>query len=259
MNMTRILFTICMCNVFFIPQGMIYADSPADEAKVLLDNKPVEISADLAFYSKYVWRGFKLDDDPVMQSGLYIDAYGFSLSLWGNLDMEGRDSSKSDEIDYTAGYTYNMADNFNMPVSVTGGYIYYNFPSQKTNSQEFYIGLLIDTMLSPSFTWYHDFEDEQKGGGKGDYMAVKLSHSFPLPNMPASIDINAHAGYNNKLFLQGTGGDIGIGAGITFELTRNSKLSPSVNYSIPLGDMKEPCDGNQKEVFYTGAIFTIGF
>jgi hypothetical protein len=259
MNITRLAFAAALCGMLIFLPVIGWAQEPEDPGKALFKGKPVEISMDFAVYSKYIWRGFKLDNDPVAQSGVYLDAYGFNASIWGNLDMDGRDGLDSNEVDYAIGYTYGLNDKFNLPVSVTGGYIYYNFPSLKTNSQEFYAGLSLDTIFSPSFTWYHDFENEQKGGGKGDYLVVEISHSMPVFDMPVTFDVSAHAGYNNKLFIEGKGGDIGLGAGFTFTLTENCTISPNIKYSIPLGDLSKTDDGNQGKEFYGGAVLGINF
>jgi hypothetical protein len=253
-------FVACVCGALFALPVIGWAQEPEYTGNALFEGKPVEISMDFAVYSKYIWRGFKLDNDPVAQSGVYLDAYGFSASIWGSLDMDGRDENKSDEVDYAIGYTYNLEEMFKVPVSVAGGYIYYNFPASSANSQEFYLGLSAHSLIfSPSLTWYHDFENESKGGGKGDYLIFEISQSIPIADMPISFDINAHAGYNNKLFIEGKGGDIGLGAGLTFTLTDNCTLSPAVKYSIPLGDLAKAEDGNQKKEFYGGAVLAIGF
>jgi hypothetical protein len=253
-------FIASVCGVLFALPVIGWAQEPEDTGNALFEGKPVEISMDFAFYSKYIWRGFKLDNDPVAQSGVYINAYGINASIWGSLDMDGRDDSKSDEVDYAIGYTYNLEEMFKVPVSVTGGYIYYNFPAAKANSQEFYLGLSADSiMLSPSFTWYHDFEDENKGGGKGDYIVAQVNHSFLLPDMPVTLDIGGHAGYNHRLFIKGKGGDIGLSAGLAFNLLENCTLSPCVKYSIPLGDLKKADDGDQQNQFYGGAVMAMSF
>jgi hypothetical protein len=257
LNLGFIFF--CYVTLFVLPV-IGWAQEPDDAGNALFNDKPVEISMDFAVYSKYIWRGFELDSDPVAQSGVYMDAYGVNASIWGNLDMEGRDDSKSDEVDYTIGYTYNLQESLKVPVSISGGYIYYNFPSANTNSQEFYLGLSTNNiMFSPSFTWYHDFEDENKGGGKGDYIVAEIAHSFSLPDMPVTLDIGGHAGYNHELFIKGKGGDIGLSAGLTFNLLKNCTLSPCVKYSIPLGDLKKSDDGDQQNQFYGGAVFGVNF
>lgn len=223
--------------------------------KWLLDGLPVEAGSDIAVYSKYIWRGFKLDDDPVLQSGAYLSGYGFDLSIWGNfgIDSDGDIAHHSDEVDYSFGYTYALKRITQIPVSVSGGYTYYDFTSANTNSQEFYIGASFDILLSPGVTWYHDFEDEEEGGGDGEYIVGELSYSYPIPDRPASLDLSGHVGYNNELFILGDGGDIGLGAALTISLSKNCTLSPSVNYSIPFGDLE---DSAQDDELYSGGTLT---
>jgi hypothetical protein len=249
-----------ICGIMLALPIIGWAQEPEDSGDTFFNGKPIEISMDFAVYSKYIWRGFKLDSDPVAQSGVYLDGYGFNASIWASLDMDGRDESKSDEVDYAIGYTYDLEEMFKVPASITGGYIYYNFPATNTNSQELYLGISTDSiMFSPSLTWYHDFEDENKGGGRGDYILVEIGHSFPLPDMPVTLDIGGHAGYNHRLFIKGKGGDIGLNAGLTLNLSKNCTLAPCVKYSIPLGDLAKADDGAQGKEFYGGAVLAISF
>lgn len=233
------------------------ADDKGDKA--LLKEAEIELSADVGVYSKYIWRGFKLDDDPVMQSGVYLDGYGFNASIWGSFDIDPKDDLDSDEVDYSLGYTYGLDKALNVPVAVSGGYTYYDFPSVSLHSQEFYIGLAADVILSPAVTWYHDFEDEDKGGGKGDYVIGEWSYSIPVGDMPVTLDVGGHVAYNHELFIKGDGGDVGLGAGLTLALAKNSTLNPSIGYSIPFGDMEKADDGNQDDEFYGGASLAFTF
>ena len=46
-------------------------------------------SADISVLSKYVWRGYELNDDSlVLQPSVTVGYKGFSLNLWGNLDSD---------------------------------------------------------------------------------------------------------------------------------------------------------------------------
>lgn len=251
---TRILVTLlagCMLAVF-IP----YADVDAEEG--ILKDTPIEVSTDIAVYSKYIWRGFALDDDPVMQSGVYISGYGIEASVWGSFDIDSDDALDGDEVDYSVGYTYTF-DKIEIPLSLSAGYTYYDFPPADTNSQEFYLGAGLDVLLSPTFTWYHDFEEEKDGGGKGDYFVAELGHSIPLGEFPVTLDLNGHVAYNHELFIVGDGGDIGLGAGLTLQLAKNASLTPNIGYSIPFGDLEDANDGNQDDEFFGGAIFEFSF
>ncbi|HPN56169.1 MAG TPA: hypothetical protein PLD92_04940, partial [Candidatus Omnitrophota bacterium] len=68
-----------------------------------------------------------------------------------------------------------------------------------------------------------------------------------------TVDLSGHVGYNQRLFIKGKGGDVALGAGLTVPLTETLSLSPSLNYSLPYGDMEDSSDGNQDDEFYWGA------
>ncbi|MDD5504668.1 MAG: hypothetical protein PHV77_05075 [Candidatus Omnitrophica bacterium] len=258
MNIFKFLTVMCAIGILLIKPGDASAGETGGEDSMVFKGRPVEISTDFAVFSKYIWRGFKLDNDPVAQSGVYINACGFNASIWGNLDVSGRDGGKSDEVDYSVGYSYDLKNSLGAPLSVSGGYIYYDFPASNANSQEFYLGLCVDDLpFSPSFTWYHDFEDKDKGGGRGDYLAVKINKSIVLPDVPVTFNFGAHAGYNRRLFIKGHGGDIGLSAGIAYAVAKNCTFSPTVNYTIPLSGMKKTSDGGQKEELFLGAVFAV--
>ena len=47
------------------------------------------ISAD--YYSKYIWRGQVLDNKSVFQPAVSASAYGFTGTLWGNMNLKNND------------------------------------------------------------------------------------------------------------------------------------------------------------------------
>lgn len=218
----------------------------------ILENTDIEVSSNIGIYSKYIWRGFKLDNDPVMQSGIYASVKGLTVSVWGNLDINAEDDLNSDEVDYIIDYTYK----FDI-LSLSVGHTYYDFPPADTFSKEFYVGLGLDILSSPKLIWYRDYGDEDSGGGDGSYIVLSLSHSIPLGNSPVSLDLSGHVGYNDKLFIKGQGGDAALSVGLTIPLTDKITFSPNINYSIPFGALKDSDDGNQSEEFYGG--FTLAF
>lgn len=220
----------------------------------ILEDSPVEVTADIAVNSKYLWRGFMLDDDPVMQQGMYVSACGFTISVWGSMDIRADDSLNSDEVDYAVDYTYE-GDRFNLSV----GHTYYDFPPADASSKEFYVGVGLNAALSPTLTWFRDYGEEDSGSGDGDYVSLELGHSLPLGISPVSLDITGRMGYNSELFIDGEGGDIALGIGLNIPLTGEISFSPNVSYSMPYGDMEDPNDGNQDNEFYGGFSLTFDF
>lgn len=235
----------------FLVGGVGITGVYAEEEEGVLIGSAFEVSSDVAINSKYVWRGFLLDDDPVMQSGLYISAYGVSASVWGSFAMCSDDDCFSDEVDYSIDYTYST-DKFSLSI----GHIYYDFPLFDAFSKEVYIGGAVDCLLSPSLTLYQDYSEEDSGGGDGSYLVLSLGHSLSLGSGPVTLDLSGHIGANQELFIEGEGGDIALGAGLTVPLTAKCSVAPSINYSMPFGDLEDEADGNQEAEFYGGIILS---
>jgi hypothetical protein len=225
----------------------------------------IQATGAMDFYSKYIWRGFRLDNDPVFQPSFTLSAKGLALSVWGNQDLRKEDGLSSEEVDTTASYTYTFNDltigSYKLsPISVTAGHIYYEFIGTDTFTREYYFGLAYGCFLSPSVTWYKDYGRESQGGGDGSYLLLGLAQSFPIiKDYGVTLDLSGHAGFNNKDYLQGRGGDYFLKAAVSIPLTANLKLSPSINYSLPFGDLKKAEDANQKKELFYGASLVFNF
>ncbi|MBU4376528.1 MAG: hypothetical protein KKD29_03520 [Candidatus Omnitrophica bacterium] len=228
---------------------------PVEEKKV--SKIPISVSADIAIYSDYIWRGFILDDDPVMQSGAAVELYGLKAIAWGNFGIDNSDDLDSVEFDITLDYTYKYK-----VLSLSAGHTWYNFPPIDGRSLEFYIGGALDILLSPSFVWYHDYGNENHGGGDGDYFIFSAAHGFPLMKFgenDITLDIGGHIGYNHKLFMDGDGGDFAIGGGLTIPINKYASFIPSVAYSVSFGDLARENDGNQKDKLYFGGKLVFSY
>ncbi|MEW5802269.1 MAG: hypothetical protein AB1847_09210 [bacterium] len=219
--------------------------------------KDVTFSADYAFYTNYVGKGFTYDEDPVLQAGFYIGYKGLTLTIWNSQDIRNQEGINSDEVDYCIEYAYTIEK-----LRVSVGHTYFDFSGcnrvavgdddyEYTNSfaKEVSVGIFYDTLLSPSVSWKHDYSDEDSGGGKGDYAALALAQSFAV-NKGISLDLSGHVGYNDGYFLDGTGGDVALTAGVSVPLTGNLTFKPNVNYSIPYGDLADEQDNR----FYAGVV-----
>ncbi|MBN1872122.1 MAG: hypothetical protein JW800_06070 [Candidatus Omnitrophica bacterium] len=221
---------------------------------------PFDIGSDTAFYSDYVWRGFTLDDDPVIQPSTYISAYGFTATFWSSFDIVSDDGVDGDEVDVTVDYTYEHE-----LFSISLGHTWYTFPPAHTDTQEFYLGGSVnipvseEVVLSPSLTWFHDYGDTDDGGAKGDYFILDVAHSVPIPETKVTFDVTTSVAYNNEFFIEGDGGYYLIGCGLTIPLSDNLMLNPNINYSVPFGDLEDSGDGNQDDKLYYGASLAFTF
>ncbi|MCK9594926.1 MAG: hypothetical protein PHH68_04370 [Candidatus Omnitrophica bacterium] len=217
---------------------------------------------DLSYYTQYVWRGFVLDRDNVLQPGYYISTpdtkYGkLTGKVWSSHDTQNQDNLKSEENDYILDYTYTLGD-----IGLSIGHTYYDFVDTDTFSREWYTGVsLPEVFLSPSLFFYRDYGSEDDGGGFGTYTVLNLAKSIPveLKGVPSSLELSGHYGYNHKLFMAGKGADIGMTVGFKTQLTKNLSVMPNINYSIPLGDLKAEEYGDQKKRFYTGVVAAYAF
>jgi hypothetical protein len=229
----------------------------------------IAVSGDMSYYSEYLWRGFLLDGDPVTQTGICVAGpaapFGkLTAKFWTSKDMDNRDSRASDEFDYILDYTYDFS-----LASVSFGHTYYDFPDQtgldgapKTFSREFYAGVTLPkVILTPSLFIYRDYGNQNDGGGLGNYIVANLAYSKPVEvkGYKCSIDLSGHYGYNHRLFIRGHGSDIGLGAGFTVPLTKSMTVTPSVNYSAPMSDLKKKDDGAQEARMFTGVTLKYSF
>jgi len=247
----------------------------AEETKTLFGDAfkkaNIQVSGTTSVYSKYMWRGFRLYDGYVTQPSLNINAFqDWNLNVWGSYDASHyADAPNANETDTTLTYTHKF-ENLKLgslalkPVSLTLGYIYYDFSGAGTFSKESVLGVGYDTFLSPTLTWYHDHGRESQGGGDGDYLALTLAKSLDvIKAYGVTLDMSGHVGYNKHLYIRGEGGDVLLTTGFTVPLTKSLKLSPSVNWNAPFGGVKDDHndDGDikRKSEFFWGTTLTYNF
>lgn len=150
-------------------------------------------SADLsvAVLSDYIWRGQELSRDSiVIQPSMTISYTGFSTNLWANLDTDpytstpGADNpSNWNETDFTLSYIKGFGH-----LNVEGGYIYYGLDGAD-DSQEVFLKLGLDTLLSPTLTVYREMDSYPHW-----YFLFGISHSLEITEA-VSLELSASASY----------------------------------------------------------------
>lgn len=221
---------------------------------------------DLSVYSRYVWRGITLTDDPVLQPSLtFKHANGFTSNIWGNMDLgDANDmSGEFNELDYTVDYSWTSG-----PTTMSAGLIYYTFPNTDAGSTaEVYFGAGVDAPLSPSLTVYYDFKEVD-----GYCAKFGIGHCINIPmgqdkGSPCDLGLSVGYGssdYNAAYFGPNDGGfnDLTLSASTTFDLNKRLSLTPSINYSTiidsDLGDALE-AGGIDDSAFYVGVTFSFAF
>jgi len=199
-------------------------------------------SADVAVFSKYVWRGYELSKDSiVIQPSVTIGYKDVSVNLWGNLDTDvygdTRNESQFNETDMTLSYDKSFG-----LVNLGVGYIYYALDAID-DSQEIYLSVGLDTFLSPALTVYREIAHLPSW-----YVSLGISHSFELPK-EITLDLAGSVGYyysddddfvevddtltptTNKYqnFHNGL-----ISAGLTIPIGEYFTINPVIAYSFPL-------------------------
>ncbi|MGD2081086.1 MAG: hypothetical protein PVJ36_08155 [Nitrospirota bacterium] len=190
-------------------------------------------SADASVMSNYVWRGLKLSDSWVVQPSVSFGYGGFGANLWANYDG---DTKEANETDLTLSY----ATSFDK-VGLEVGYIYYALEGLN-DTQELYASVSYDFVVSPSLTFYYDYDE-----GTGGYLVLAVDYGRDLSDK-ASLSVGASGSYlfdNNVVGVDATGAEYSdfhngeIYASLDFAVTENVTISPMLAYSFPLSDDAE--------------------
>ena len=143
-----------------------------------IDNPNVSLDISTDYATKYIWRGQNVNDESVLQPYLGFGAYGFSGSIWANLDLTNGSQTIPDnagefqEIDYTLDYSNSIPGMEKVGFSV--GVIHYLFmDTSSISTTEVYGGVSLDIPGSPFFTWYGDVSEID-----GSYLQFGFGHSF---------------------------------------------------------------------------------
>ncbi|SEM49691.1 protein of unknown function (Gcw_chp) [Syntrophus gentianae] len=212
--------------------------------------------------SKYVWRGQELSrDSVVIQPSMTVGYKGFAVNVWGNLDTDPYVASYKDdsenwtETDVTLSYSKTLGL-FNLGA----GYIYYGLAGSSENgtdihdSQEIYVSLGLNTLLSPTLTVYKEIDYYHQW-----YFLLGISHTFELSKMVSlklaatasyllSEDEETYPEYNDDAeptkdkfsnFHDGT-----LTASLPIKASQYVTVTPLISYVFPLsGDAKDEMKG----------------
>ena len=231
------------------------------------DESIYSFSGDSAIVSKYIWRGQRLTNDWSLQPSVTVGMGGFSLNVWGTVDLtavnEGDSlflpripsapagnhsglKGKFTEVDYT----FSFAQSFET-VSIDVGTIFYAFPERSASlatTTELYGGVTLDTVpLAPSVTLYVDVDETGDSGSTGVYFLLGVGHSFSFPHSVFSgIDLSGSLAFVNGGFSEFYYGASEAGAHdanftISLPITINESWSASgfLSYSTLLGDFRD--------------------
>lgn len=239
------------------PVAAMAQEAPA----TIFEKLGITATGSIDFYSDYIWRGFTLDEDAVVQPAVSLSVRGFTFTYWSSWDANNDDGLDSDEMDYVFDYTKAFDK-----LSVSAGHIYYDFPGTNGYSREFYVGLgyseipFLNWPITLSVKYYRDYGDEENGGGLGSYTELAFAYSTKIMEDPSiTLDLGVATGFNHELFIAGDGGQATLKAGLSIPLTKSLTAKPNINYTIPHGDLSDATDGNQDDVFWGGVSLVYVF
>lgn len=222
MRLMKVGMGILLAFLILMPMGQVAAAADKD--------LPIDLELDFTFASKYVWRGANLTNDPVLQPSITLAYKGFSLNVWGNMDLTDINDQefKFNEADYTLEY----AHTFNK-LKLAGGFIFYDFPNTDAKStMEFYVGVGLDVLLSPTLKIYRDIDEAD-----GWYLNLEVSHSFKFSKI-ASLDLGLALGWGDENFhnfnhgaLQAGLGDLVFKVAVPIKINNWFSITPSAFYS----------------------------
>ena len=207
---------------------------------------------DLSVLNAYIWRGYEQTrNSVVVQPSATVSYKGFSVNVWGNLDTKPYSAANANygakytETDYTVSYSKKFGI-----LQVTPGYIYYALGAPfaggtaPLDSQELFVTLGLDTILSPTLTVYKEIDHYHQW-----YFLLGASHTIEFNKM-ISLKLAASASYlistdettyakfdSNALpttdkysnFHDGT-----VSASLPIAVYKTLSVTPTISYVFPL-------------------------
>lgn len=271
--------------------------APAPSLAPTEEEKPTgELS--VSGLTAYIWRGYEnTRNSIVIQPSLTVGYKGFSANIWGNLDTQPysqtnvTNSSTWTETDYTLSYTKTIGI-----VNAGVGYIYYGLgaanagAAKPLDSQEVYVTVGLNTLLSPTLTVYKEIDHYHQY-----YFLLGVSHTVEF-NKTVSLKLGASASYLLSDYADATQYNINASSGgypkfndsyqatndkfsnfhdgvvtvsLPINLVKYITVTPTVSYSFPLsgdanneikarGKKANPAD-NDSSFVYGGLTFDILF
>jgi len=251
---------ICMILALSLALPGVFAGATPAQAELT-----PTVDLEVAFNSKYVWRGIVVVDDWVAQPSFTAGIGGFSFNAWADYMLTDENSRKNeiDEIDLTADYTFDLGK-FSVPV----GIIRYTFPnSDVADTTELYAGVSFDWIVTPSVTFYKDIQESN-----GWYVLGALDYSVDLPKLGDKVGwalaVGASIGYgsdDNNDFYYGSDKsgftDYSGYISLPFSFCKYFSVTPQVVFTgLVDSDIKDSMKPTQDENnIYYGVVLSASF
>ncbi len=171
------LVAVAALSTVLFAGGDIDPVDPIVEAPVASESG-LELSANVALTSNYVWRGMtQTDNSPAIQGGFDLGYKGLYVGVWGSNVEFGSTYDESMELDVYAGYAGELAG-----IGFDIGVIEYAYPNNTDalNFAEAYFGLSKGFGDFEMGAKYYAAIDVPSGADKLDYWQVDTSYALPM-------------------------------------------------------------------------------
>lgn len=225
-----------------------------------------DASGAVDIYSAYVWRGYTLNEEAVIQPSMDVTKGGFGFNVWGNFDVidddddiELADTNQFSEVDLTLSYSFSVSK-----LDFGVGVIEYLFPyiegdgaggeSAYNATRELYasVGANIFGGLSAGVTYYWDVDEVE------DYYATfNLSYGFTIGEK-LEIALNGTVGYAGEDFAQFYGGDEELEAGL-HDYTLSLGITYPVTEALSIGATYVYVDTMDEEVLPEDSVIVSSY
>lgn len=231
--------------------GLLAGVALAQGPTLVQEQKDLDVSGEIGLYSHYVWRG-QIYDDSVVQPSLTVAKGPFSLNVWGNYNLESRDSDDRPnndltETDFTLSFRVpDNTDDFDIDIGIIK-YIFTDAAdltgdSIDTDTEELFITAVFhNIILTPVVSIYHDMD-----ASKGWYGSLALSQAVEISEaleVEAGLSVGlADGGYNSGNYSGSSGGgfnDYNASLSATYQVTDDVAVGALLQYTMLDGKIEK--------------------
>ena len=224
--------------------GALVALAANKTAAPVQDEFIINTDFELGAYSKYVWRGINVVDDPVLQPSLTFSHGPWSVNFWGNYETTGVNTyygtstgkNRITEWDTTLSYTHSTES-----ADFTLGIIHYDLPNTALPSTtEVFASVSLPSTYNSDYKWaLTPFADLSYDLDEADgfYGRIGADYSF-TPNENDAFSFTGWVGYADKNFSDYYYGnnksafaDFGFSARYTRSFTETSFAYASLTFT----------------------------
>lgn len=225
---------------------------------------PVDITFDVTYATKYVWRGFELfGDDAAWQPSLDLALdNGLSFNVWASYPQGGGNENAT-EYDYTVAYSNTVMEDCPWKTNYTVGWRYYDFidnPSSAFDQQEVFLEMempeLLDNGIVPHLAYYYMWN--AKSGmsidGTGSVIVAGFAYDFTLDQAPElPFTFTWDIAYNDEMLYTDSGVTHmlwGLSTELQCPLT-GATITPALYFQNTMENQISTANNSSDELFAT--------